>query len=279
MIINRILRRIKTELSIYLPTKIEENVSDVIISLTSYPARLPKLHIVIKSLLRQKYQPSKIYLYLGTDTKDSDIPDSLKKLEKKSKGLFEIKTNYEDLKPHKKYFYVMQENPESIVITVDDDLIYDCNLVKDLYKSYKKHPECVSARRVNFMTKTNDSINSYLNWKWEYKNELEPSFALLPTGCGGVLYPPHILPKETFDSVAVKKHCLNTDDIWLKFMELKNDVKVVFTNSKIIHPLTLRGSQKSALMHSNAESTTENRNDINIRNMAKFTGINLADFC
>lgn len=280
MIIKRILSRLTTELSIYMPLWNAKENDKVIVSLTSYPARLPKLHIVIKSLLRQTMHPGKILLWLGEDTKESDITKKLRTLEKKSKGYFEIRTGCENIRPHKKYFYAMQEFSDKAIITVDDDLIYDKNLVRDLWHSYEKYQDCVSARRVNLMTKNEDGeLNEYNDWKWEYKKELKPSFALLPTGCGGVLYPPHILPENTFDLKAIKEHCLNTDDIWLKFMELKNSVKVVFTNSKVVHPLTLRGSQKTALMHSNAEAKTENRNDINIRKMQNFTGLYLKDYC
>ena len=89
------------------------------------------------------------------------------------------------------------------------------------------------------------------------------------------LYPSNILPPETFDIENIKKYCLDTDDIWLKFMELKNNVKVVFTNSKVIHPLTIRHTQEDSLMQTNTKN--ENINDINIKNMEKFTGIKLGD--
>ena len=272
MIIKRIFHRLITELSLYLPLKIEKNIPEIIVSLTSYPARLASLNIVIRSLLRQKYKPAKICLYLGTDTKSEDIPKKLIKFQKKYKNSFEIKTGYEDLKPHKKYFFAMQEYPESIIITVDDDLIYDCNLIKDLYTSYQKYPDCISARRVNQITKSSsDKVNPYSKWNWEYKENKEPSFDLLATGCGGVLYPAKILPSDTFNADNIRNHCLNTDDIWLKFMELKNNVKVVFTNSKIVHPLTLRKTQKTGLLHTNTSG--ENRNDINIKKMQELTKI------
>ena len=269
----RIIRRFFTELKLFLPIKNKNINEEIIVSLTSYPARLNKLHLVIRSLLHQKMLPRYIILYLGNDTKTNDIPKSLKKLQKYN---FIIKENYEDLKPHKKYFYAMQEFSDKIIITVDDDLIYDENLISDLYNSYKKYPNCVSARRVHKMTQKDNKIESYNNWLWEYKNELNPSHSLLATGCGGVLYPAHIFPKETFNKDDIKKYCLNTDDIWLKFMELKNDIKVVFTNSKIIHPLTIRNSQDSGLMHTN--TSNENRNDINIKLMEDFTKINLAKY-
>lgn len=271
---NRIVRRLVTEGRLWLPVTQKNVAQDVVVSLTSYPARLPQLHLVIRSLLHQSLSPREIVLYLATDTNEEDIPDSLRELEKYN---FTIKTGYENLKPHTKYFYAMKEYPSDIVITVDDDLLYDKNLVSDLYQTYQKYPHCISCRRVHHMKKSCEGdVKSYNDWQWEYTEILEPSHELLATGCGGALYPPKVLPPETFDAEAIKAHCLNTDDIWLKFMELKADVKVVFTNSKVIHPLTVRNTQASALMHTN--TAAENRNDINIRAMESFTGIKLADY-
>lgn len=272
---NRIFRRLVTEGRLWLPVTQKNVAQDVVVSLTSYPARLPQLHLVIRSLLHQKLAPREIVLYLGNDTRDEDIPSSLRELEKYN---FTIKTGCEDLKPHKKYFFAMQEYPDDAVITVDDDVIYDKDFVQDLYNCYKKFPGCVASRRVHRMIQdTLGNIKSYNDWQWECTQILEPSHQLFSTGCGGALYPPKVLPPETFDAEAIKAHCLNTDDIWLKFMELKADVKVVFTNSKVIHPLTVRNTQASALMHTNTAG--ENRNDINIRAMEDFTGIKLGDFC
>lgn len=275
MILTRIFRRLTTEFSNSLPIRKPSKTADgVIISLTSYPARLAQLHIVIRSLLKQKFAPEKIILYLGTDTKDSDIPLNLKKLTKYN---FEIRTGYENLKPHKKYYFAMQEFPNHKIITVDDDLIYDRNLVKDLLECTKKNPGCVCARRVNLITKDDSGkLNPYSKWKWEYRGITTPSHALIATGCGGILYPSGLLPPETFNEDAIKAHCLNTDDIWLKFMELKNNVKVVFSNNKVVHPLTLRHTQESGLLQTN--TTGENRNDINIKKMQEFTGIKLEDY-
>lgn len=272
---NRIIRRLVTEGRLWWPVTQKNVAQDVVVSLTSYPARLPQLHLVIRSLLHQKLAPREIVLYLGNDTRDEDIPSSLRELEKYN---FTIKTGYEDLKPHKKYFFAMAEYPDDVVITIDDDVIYDKDFVQDLYNCYKKYPGCVASRRVHRMIQdTLGNIKSYNDWQWECTQILEPSHQLFSTGCGGALYPPKVLPPETFDAAAIKAHCLNTDDIWLKFMELKADVKVVFTNSKVIHPLTVRNTQASALMHTNTAG--ENRNDINIRAMEDFTGIKLRYFC
>lgn len=269
------MHRVFIELINYLPILKPKNTANgVLISLTSYPARMKNIHLVIRSLLKQTVAAEKIILYLGTDTKDSDISSKLKKLTKYN---FEIRTGYEDIKPHKKYFFAMKEFPEHTIITVDDDSIYDKNLVKDLTLCADKNKDCICARRVNLITKNKDgNLNPYSKWKWEYKQISTPSHNLIATGCGGILYPPHLLPDETFDLDAIKENCLNTDDIWLKFMELKKDIKVVFSNNKAVHPLTLRNTQKSGLLQTNTSG--ENRNDINIKKMEEFTGLKLAEF-
>ncbi len=273
MFLQRIMRRISSEVFVRLPIFKKKPVrKGVTVSLTSFPARLGSLHLVVRSLLKQTVLPERIVLYLGTDSADSDIPKKLRKLEKYN---FEIKTGYDNIKPHKKYFYAMQEYPDDILITVDDDLLYDKNLVGDLLRCHEKYPEAVCARRVHKITKNTDGmLKKYDDWEWEYAGIKEPSFVLLATGVGGVLYPPHIFTKEAFDIEAIKKYCLATDDVWLKFMELKHNVKVVWSANGIIHPLSLRHTQESGLFHTNVLST----NDENIRNMEEFTGMQLAEY-
>ena len=272
-IIQRITKRIKNEIRVRLPIKkAKKKNEDIIISLTSYPPRYKTLFLVIRSLLHQKIRASKIVLYLYKDEVE-ELPKRLLKLKKHN---FEIKLVDENLGPHKKFFYALQEYSDKVVITVDDDIIYPKTLVSDLYSSYKKNSNCIIANRVHFITKDNaNKISSYNNWKREYKKEIRPSHSLIAIGCGGVLYPPNIFPKEVFDIVAIKKYCLNADDIWLKFMELKNNIKVLYSGSKNHSPLCIRNTQKTGLFHVNAEL---NKNDIYIRNMENFTSINIADF-
>ena len=276
MIFKRIFKRLFTEARIFFPIPKKTKIyPGLIISLTSYPARLKTLHIVIRSLLKQKVSAEKVILYLGTDSKESDIPKKLRKLTKYN---FEIKTGYEDLKPHKKYFFAMQEYPNHMILTVDDDSIYDKNLVKDLVECSEKNPGCVCARRVNLITRdSSGKLNPYSDWKWDYKELLIPSDAIIATGCAGVLYPAQSIPREAFDIKTVQENCLTTDDIWLKFMELKNGIKVVFSNSRVGHPLTLRHTQDTGLLQMN--TTGINQNDINIKKIQEITGLKLADFC
>ena len=155
----------------------------IIVSLTSYPARIEVVPHAIASLLNQTVKPDKIILWLG----ESQFPD------KKLPAVFErvkacgVEVRFcEDLRAHKKYFYAMKDYPQDIVITFDDDVIYESGVVEALYRSYVKHPECVSAMRVHRMKFSADgTLLPYNSWDMEYSGaEGRESHAWFATGVG-----------------------------------------------------------------------------------------------
>jgi teichuronic acid exporter len=251
---------------------LEKRDKKIIISLTSYPARFSTLSICIKSLLNQTVKPDKVILYLGTDSEAVKLPESL--LDLQNYGLT-IKKGYEDIRPHKKYLYAMREYPEDIIITADDDLIYDKNLVRDLIRSYRTYPAAVSARRVHLMKTDAKEIKPYHEWGLEYKKICIPTHTLLPTNGAGSLFPPHCLPQETFEIEKIRNLCLNADDIWLKFMLLKQGTKVVWVKSRHSMPVIIPQAQEKALYHTNMGNNT---NDAYIRTMEQAYGIHLSDY-
>lgn len=77
----------------------------VIVSMTTFPARIGYVHLAIKSLLHQTVQPGKILLWLAKDQfRNVEIPEQLRAL--CAYGL-EIRYCDEDLLAHKKYYYAM----------------------------------------------------------------------------------------------------------------------------------------------------------------------------
>ncbi|OVE67764.1 hypothetical protein CCS79_12470 [Clostridium diolis] len=276
------IRRIrKVILPIYYKMNIPKyglNVSNnrdkkIILSLTSYPNRFGNLDLCIKSLLNQSFKPDKLILYLDDTVQDKEITDNI--LELRKYGL-EIYKRPENIKPHKKYYYALKEYPDDIVITVDDDMIYDRNLIKRLIKSYNKYPKAVSAMRVHkIVTDEFGRLKSYNNWENEYDMIVTPSMQLLATGVGGVLYPPHCMNKEVFNLDNIKKLCLEADDIWLKYMQILNNTPVVFVKSNFIRPTTIDNTQEFALHKTNV---LENQNDKFIKQMSENYNINLSDF-
>lgn len=94
----------------------------IIVSMTSFPPRMATITGCIESLRNQSRQPDRILLWLSEDQFPqfaAELPGELRNLIDRQ---FEIRWVDGDLAPHKKYFYAMQEFPEAVVITVDDDV-------------------------------------------------------------------------------------------------------------------------------------------------------------
>lgn len=195
---------------------------EIIVSLTSFSKRLDNVAYTIESLMQQTLKADRIQLWLGADKTDADtIPLNLRKLEKR--GL-EICFGDKDFGPYTKYYYAMKNHPNSLVITIDDDIFYPTNMIEKLYYAYKKEPSYIHCHRGHKMIKQHGSLKSYREWEFSTKLE-SASFAVFPTGVGGVLYFPGALNKKALASDEFLQLSPNADDIWLKAMSLLNNTK------------------------------------------------------
>lgn len=232
----------------YLSLNNDKRDEKVIVSLTSFPARFSKLDLVIKSILLQSEKPDKVILWLGSDSSDAVIP---KELERLCEYGLEIIRKREDLRSHKKYYYAMKSFPNDVIITIDDDVIYDKNLIRDLLQKHKEYPNAVVAKRVHRIKYCEDgTIDEYLKWDLQCENEVIPSMDLMATGVGGVLYPPKCMDDQVFNKDDMMKYCPKADDIWLKFMEMKKGTPVVYSPGGIT-PIEINGTQRVKLSDSN----------------------------
>lgn len=240
----------------------------IIVSLTSYPKRFKTLCIGLKSIFNQTVLPDKIILYLDDTVDDNEILPELKEMQKY--GL-EIVKRPENIKPHKKYFYAMKEYPDDIIITVDDDAIYNRYLIEKLMNSYRKYPKCVSAVRVHKIAfDEKKQVKNYNDWLWDCKNINLPSMQLFATGVAGVLYPPHCMNEEVLNLENIKKLSLNNDDIWLKFMQMLSKTLIVRVPCSI--HACVDNSQEISL---NSTNVLKNTNDIYIENLTNYYKIDL----
>lgn len=249
---------------------------EIIVSLTSFPARYETLHLVIKSILCQTMKPDHIILYIDEIEKPKHFPESLTKLEKY--GL-EIDCRYYpfNMKPHKKYYYAMKEHPESIVVTIDDDIIYPDDLISTLYGYHKKFKDCVVAVRSHrILFDVDGKIRKYNDWEWISESTNEPSMSLMATGCGGVLYPPHCMSDKLFDLNLIKELSFGADDLWLKAMQVIAHTPVVNCDQELRKKrIVVDGSQEVSL---NASNVHENVNDIYMNNLMNYFNLTEKDF-
>lgn len=223
---------------------------EVIVSMTTFPGRIDTVYKALNSVFIQSFKPDRVILWLAEEQfPDKQLPQSL--TDYIPLGL-EIRWCKEDLRSHKKYYYVMQEYPKAIVITVDDDLIYDQQLVEALITSYLHFPDAVSAARTHLMKMDDDGkIAPYMQWGNEFSGILgHPTMQLFATSGGGTLFPPDCMDKELFNMENIRLLAPNADDLWFKIMQVKKGTPVVLVkrNEKLAY---VPGSQAIGLRHDN----------------------------
>ena len=109
----------------------------IIVSMTSWKKRIINVKYVVSSILQGTKKPDKIILNLSTDEfQDKHIPIDLKLLEKYT--IFEINWVKENTKAFKKIIPTMELYPDSIIISIDDDIIYPRLFIETILDSYKK---------------------------------------------------------------------------------------------------------------------------------------------
>jgi len=228
----------------------------LIVSLTTIPERIHKVHLCIESLLRQALKPD--YLMLWISIPEHKIPEKLDRL--KQRGL-QIRL-CKDLGPYTKIIYTLKENPQSIIVTADDDHFYPKNWLKQLYGAYLREPQHIPCHRAHLMTEKPDGkLKKYQEWHWLSPGIQEPSLLLFPTGIGGVLYPPHSLSEEVLNEEVFMRLAPYHDDAWLKGMSLLKGTQCKKVSPFCPNYIHIRGISKKSLCKINLANGGEKGNE------------------
>ncbi len=182
----------------------------VIVSLTSHPGRINVVHETINSLLRQNLKPDAVVLWLGMEkfpNRDKDLPTKL--LRYKKHGL-EIRW-CNDLRSYTKLVPSLQTFPEDIIVTVDDDVIYQEDWLEKLYAAHIQYPNEILCHHA-FSPLFNNSYEILKLNVRKYPGILDPREHA--AGIGGILYPPHSLYPETTEKKLFQSLAPHNDDFW-----------------------------------------------------------------
>ena len=248
----------------------EERDETYIVSLTSFPARINDIWISIETILRQSFKPDKIILWLANEQfPDKKLPDSLLQLKKRGLTI----EFCEDLRSHKKYYYSIRQFPKANLITLDDDLYYHNDVLKNIVDLHKKFPRLITTNRAHKFRFNDRGIKSYRKWKHNVTTK-KPSHLLMQTGGAGTLYPPGSLYEKTFDQKLIKDLCFHADDLWLKMMAYLNNVKIVTNRLYNKDFLTITQTQKEKLVTQNVIS---GGNDQQLKNVCEYFKIDLSE--
>ena len=238
---NRLIECILRDSSSGITTKRYTN-HDIIVSLTSYGRRVHEVSLTIESLMQQTMKANRIVLWLPDDMRESPLPQAL--IMQQRRGL-EIKY-CKDIRSYKKLIPQLKISSDDAIITADDDIFYDYDVLEHLIAAFLEQPNVIHCSRVRKMSlDKKGSLIPYNQWAFGEKTTgMNRCFFL--TGVGGVLYPPHCFDDEVFNDSVFLDLCPEADDVWFTAMALKKGTPInkVFTRDKygedyimIPHPL------------------------------------------
>lgn len=230
-----------------------EGAAPVIVSLTSFPARIRTAYLAIESLFSQSLRPAKVVLWLSTEEMEgTDIPASLRRLCRR--GL-EIRMVSSRLRSHNKLYFAAGEYKDSVIVTADDDIFYPRWWLEKLYGAHRQNPAEILCYRAHILRKSGGGSDLFIPYHAMHcadsVGNFPPSFALLPTGVSGVLYPPGIFDGEFFDKEKFLALCANCDDIWYRLMSIRAGVKAARVFPYNLHFLPVPPLHRHALSPQN----------------------------
>ena len=187
----------------------------IIVSLTSFPAAIPYAVQAIRSVLAGSLLPDKIVLYLDTQKFPNEVlPPELKALLAES-PLLEVRFNPAEIRSYKKLIPALKDFPEDVIVTIDDDIHYHPDMLRDLVRLHEQLPNAIVAHRVR-RVKLGKPYSQWRKYKWYdfIFKKIHLSHLAMQTGVGGVLYPPHSLDEAMLDPTLFMALAPTNDDVW-----------------------------------------------------------------
>lgn len=195
--------------------------TEIVVSLTTYGRRLYDVCYTIESLMQQTCPPNRIVLWLDPLTMSKPLPVALHKQKNRGLEIFETP----DIRSYKKLIPALKMFPEAAIITVDDDVVYDYDIIERMLTAYVANTDAIQACRVHSMKLDGSGrLLPYNQWDWTTASIVKRHFI---TGVGGVLYPPHSLGKEVLNQDVFLSICPTADDVWFTAMAKLNGTPIM----------------------------------------------------
>jgi len=232
-------------------------------SLTSHTPRFSTLHLTLYCLINQTSKPDNILLWIEED-QIALLPKKVKELNGNGITIMPTKS----IRSYSKIIPALHLYPDAYIITFDDDMYYESNLVKKMIRKSLSNPNHVISNRTHLITLDSKTglPQLYSQWNHEQWDNTQPQLNFL-TGICGVLYPPKILDEEVLNEKSFTELAPAADDVWLYWMVRKKQ-NCVINSGYQVPMLNWRSTQDSALFINNSLDG----NDMQIRNMIEHYG-------
>ncbi|KAJ3108446.1 hypothetical protein HDU97_001153 [Phlyctochytrium planicorne] len=182
----------------------------VVVSISTFGKRTDRIERTVESIFNQTRKPDALYLHIPKELKrikvDQLVSPIVPVLEKKYDGWLKV-TRPEDYGPSTKLLgtLLVEQDPKTIVVTLDDDEIYHKDLILALVHAAEQHPNAAPCFVCEF-------------WPWW-------SFKPIYAGAGychgwgnafaGIAYRVGFFDETVFDYSLVPDGCRLHDDVYL----------------------------------------------------------------
>lgn len=223
------------------------NGKRIIVSFTSFPARIDRVYIVVMCMMRQTVRPDKIIIWLSKEQFNGvAVPESLTKL---VGDVLEIRMVDKDFRSHKKYCYAFKEFKDDIVVLIDDDIYYPSTMIESLVRGLESHPQSVICQYGSLMKYNDDgTLPSYITWWKEKRESCFSNDFFFGTG-GGSLFLPNRIDKTILDTELAIKLAPFADDIWVNALVRLSGLSIFKVECGLL--LQMSEQQKTALKKQN----------------------------
>jgi hypothetical protein len=241
-----------------------EQLLPVAVTLTSWPGKIKDAHIAIESLLRQKFKPNKIILWLAEEEFPARIiPSTISHLIARG-----IEVQWcENIKSAKKLIPSLRDSElrEMLLVAADDDIVYRSDWLELLMQAHNEHPGDIIAHRTRTMTLDEKCYpKAYKTWRLLTDPSSAEGKILFPTSGGGILFPPNSLHPEVLNVKSFMDLCPTGDDIFWFAMSVLQGTKLRVPSQVHVDIIDINDEESKAV--SLWDSTNQfGRNDEMIR--------------
>lgn len=242
----------------------------MVISLTSFPARLPHVAPCLQSLVSQKGPEDHLVLWLGKEQFPhglDDIPEEIRAFSVDRGGGVDFRFT-EDIRAYTKLVPSLIAFPDETIITVDDDVAYAPGTIDVLKKAHARNPTDIFAHAVSDIYR--------VRGEWRRTSGMHGFFASpqplrMMLGIGAVLYPPGSLDASVTDKRLFQRICPTNDDVWFWYCAAKKGTPILRVPGAIVRQRMLAATSIGALSATN-ESDGDKVNREYIRRVCEFDG-------
>ena len=119
----------------------------VILSMTTIPKRKDRLSDNISAILNQTYKFDKLVINIDDNLSDEDYKwyENFKNIDSR----IEINKAEAKWRSCNKLLPTLKKYPNDIIITIDDDIYYPCDTIKELMEWHDKEPDCIITHEIN----------------------------------------------------------------------------------------------------------------------------------